>query len=103
MRAPRGFTTSLSGTRWPVAIVLLVWATAASAQVRGVVVDETGLPLPGATLELREGSTILQTITSANDGTFEIPASFGGDLVTARLEGFEPLTVPRVEAARLVL
>ena len=42
--------------RWLARLVLTVWATAgmaaASIQIRGVVVDSSGLAVPGATVEL---------------------------------------------------
>jgi len=71
--------------------------------VRGVVLDQTELPLPGVTVEVIEGNTVTATITSRADGTFEIPQTVPGSRVMARLEGFEPVELLRAEATRIVL
>jgi hypothetical protein len=88
-----------------VAILLLAsLPSAAAAQaVRGVVLDQTGLPLPGATVEVYEGPTLTHTITSGPDGTFEISATVRGALVVVKLDSFETVTVPRLDASRVVL
>jgi hypothetical protein len=58
-----------------VTILLLIALSlnAAAQTVRGVVLDQTELPLPGVTVEVIEGTTVTATITSRADGTFEIP------------------------------
>src|SRR5690242_20019324 len=82
----------------------MLWATTASAQhIHGVVVDQTGLPLPGATVEVLDAAVVVHTLTTADDGSFDLSQSQPGEMITARLEGFEPVTVPRLEAMRIVL
>ncbi len=88
-----------------VAIVLFVGlpSVAAAQVIRGTVLDQTGLPLPGATVEVLEGPTVTATLTTGPDGTFEIPAIVRGSTVVAKLAGFETVTVPRTNASRVVL
>jgi hypothetical protein len=69
---------------------------------RGVVVDQTGLPLPGVQLELRRGGELVTTTMTAGDGTFEVPAT-STDVVRAQLDGFETTDVPVAKAQRIVL
>src|SRR5436190_2106761 len=45
---------------------------------RGIVIDQTGLPLPGATIQLMGGATIVTTLITAGDGTFAIDPALGG-------------------------
>jgi hypothetical protein len=79
-------------------------AVAARAQaVHGVVVDQTGLPLPGVTIQLLNGSATTSTLTTGPDGTFTLDPSTPGETVTATLDGFETSRVPRAEAAHIVL
>ncbi len=68
-----------------------------------MVVDQTGLPLPGATVELLAGSTVTSTITARSDGSFEFPARLRGSRVVVRLQGFTTVSVPRADASRIVL
>src|SRR5205823_8335971 len=87
-------------------VALLLWAYPldASAQVmRGVVVDQTGLPLPGVTVEVMDGTTKTTTVISEPDGSFAIPDAVRGTHVVAHLEGFESATVLRPDIARIVL
>jgi hypothetical protein len=76
---------------------------AAAQAVRGVVLDQTGLPLPGATVEVHEGPTVTHSVTSGPDGTFEIPAVARGATVVVTLEAFETVRIPRTDAGRVVL
>ena len=71
--------------------------------VHGIVVGQTGLPLPGATLQLFNGSTLITSVTTGADGSFEIENTLVGDAVTVSLDGFEPALVPLGEAGRIVL
>src|SRR5438105_14281179 len=91
--------------RAAVTIVLLAAlpSAAAAQRVRGIVVDQTDLALPGATIEVLEGPTVTVTITTAGDGTFEIPEIVSGTQVMVKLEGFDTITVPRGNATRIVL
>ena len=84
--------------------LLVGMAVDARAQhVRGVVLDQTGLPLPGVRLEVVEGTTVTTTVHSRGDGTFEIPEIARGSGIVATLEGFETVTVPRSDATLIVL
>ena len=79
-------------------------ASAAGAQsLHGVVVDQTGLPLPGATVQLLDGATVVTSWTSGADGSFNIGAELPGGTVVAALDGFETARVGRESAERIVL
>jgi hypothetical protein len=83
---------------------LLVASTAAAQPTLGVVVDQTGLPLPGVRLELRHGGLVAGSATSGFDGTFELPdTSDSTDVVEATLKGFEVRRVPVHEASHIVM
>jgi len=69
---------------------------------QGVVVDQTGLPLPGANVQLRDGDVIVATMATHPDGTFSFEAALGGTIVVT-LDGFQTMTVSRADAARIVL
>jgi len=71
--------------------------------IRGVVVDQTGLPLPGATIHVLDGLTTVETLTTESDGTFVIDAQVPGDAVAVSLDGFEKTQVTRENAARIML
>src|ERR1700680_1634375 len=88
------------------ALLLLSSAMPAAAwaqSVRGVVLDQTGLPLPGAAVQLLDGSIPVASVPTEPDGSFVIDAALPGDTVMASLDGFETARVPRAEAARIVL
>lgn len=74
-----------------------------AGQVRGVVVDQTGLPLPGAHVEVRRAGTIVVTIETALDGAFELPPTEPGDIVDVWMDGFELSHVAPADAGRVVL
>ena len=57
--------------------------------IKGVVVDQTGLPLPGATIQIVDGQATVETLITEADGTFVIDALLPGDAVLVTLEGFE--------------
>jgi carboxypeptidase family protein len=89
-----------------VGLLLAVTATAVPAlaqNVRGVVVDQTGLPVPGATVRVLDGATVVATLTTGSDGTFTIDGALAGDIVVASLEGFELTEIARANASRIVL
>ena len=90
-----------------VATVLLIAvgiAGVCSAQtVRGVVVDQTALPLPGVVVEVLENEVVIGSVTTGADGTFVIDEGIRGGTIALSLEGFEPTRVPRADAARIVL
>jgi len=77
--------------------------TASAQAVRGVVIDQTGLPVPGATVRLFDGSAEVTSVTTAADGTFEIDVSLLGDTIAVSLDGFETTRVRRVEGERVTL
>lgn len=95
-------------TRWTrVAIAALVVGalcpTLAAQTLRGTVVDQTGLPLPGVTIQLNDGDKVVSTVTTAGDGTFELDSKLPGATLRASLEGFETAKVARADATRIVL
>jgi hypothetical protein len=70
---------------------------------RAVVLDQTGLPLPGVRIDVYRGEQIVETVTTDGDGTFQLTPGLPNDMVDAALEGFETIRVPRLEANRIVL
>jgi hypothetical protein len=82
---------------------LTVGLEAASDQIRGMVVDEAGLAVPGATVELRDGSKVVTSTTSSGDGTFLLQGPGTAGMVVVSLPGFKTRNVPPAEAARIVL
>ncbi len=103
----RGLLLRLHGTLTLAAtLAALCTAVPAAAQaqtIQGVVLDQTGLPLPGATIQLLEGTVQVASVTAGPDGTFVIEAGSRGDVVAVSLEGFETRSVPRADAAKVVL
>ena len=89
-------------------LVLALWLVAlpcaAMAQgQRGVVVDQTGSTLPGATVQFIEGTTVVATVMTDQEGGFTFPASQVGGTVVVSLSGFQTIRVPRAEADRVML
>jgi outer membrane receptor protein involved in Fe transport len=74
---------------------LLMLVPAAGAEVRGVVLDSSGAPVPEATIVLRVDGRD-EPVTVGADGTFTVTAA-GGEL-RVRAEGFSEVTV-RLDAA----
>jgi carboxypeptidase family protein len=70
---------------------------------KGVVIDQTGLPLPGATVQVVRGTEVVTTITTGADGTFAIDPALPGDALVVSLDGFETTRVERGAASRIVL
>ncbi|MDR1988701.1 MAG: carboxypeptidase-like regulatory domain-containing protein [Acidobacteriaceae bacterium] len=70
---------------------------------KGVVVDQTGLPLPGARVDVRRGEAIAESTTTESDGTFSIVPGDADDTVEVSLDGFETVRVPRSTATRIVM
>jgi hypothetical protein len=86
------------------AIAILLAATLVSAQPAPlVVIDQTGLPLPGVRIDVYRGGQIIESVTTGADGTYQLAPGQPSDMVDAALEGFETVRVPRVEANRIVL
>ncbi len=87
-----------------VVLTLTAISVSVAAQgVRGVVVDQTGLPLPGVRVDLYHGSNILQNLTTEADGGFILADGAADDIVELTLEGFETTRVPVSAARRIVL
>lgn len=88
-----------------IAAACSIASAAAEAQTaaRHTVVDQTGAALPGATVQLLDGSTVLATVITDADGTFALDENLGGTTVVVSLNGFEPASVPRAEAGRVAL
>jgi hypothetical protein len=85
-------------------VLVAAWCAPSYAQpARGVVVDQTGLPLPGAGIQLLEGERVVGTMTTAGDGTFVIDPQLPGETLLISLDGFVTRRVPRAEAARIEL
>jgi len=74
-----------------------------SAQTRGVVVDQTGLPLPGAHVEVHRGDRVVLSIDTGLDGGFDISALAPDDVIDVSLDGFETAHVPAAKALRIIL
>jgi Ca-activated chloride channel family protein len=74
----------------PLLVIARQQTPVAPGEIRGVVRDLTGAPLPGVTVDLlQNGTTVLQAVTSA-DGTFTIAGVKPGRYtLSARLSGFE--------------
>src|SRR5438552_3201348 len=85
------------------ALAFAVFPSAAGAQtLRGVVVEQTGLMLPGVQLELRRGEEVVASATTAGDGTFGLPATTANEIVRAQLDGFETTDVAANKSERIV-
>jgi hypothetical protein len=87
------------------AFALLLSTAAALAQtMSGVVVDQTGLPLPGVQIDVRHGEAVESSTVSGSDGTFAFTKpTDADDVVIATLSGFEPARVPIAKAGRITL
>jgi len=83
-------------------MVGLLCATLA-AQQHGVVVDQTGLPLPGARVDLKRGDQTLATVFTGLDGAFDLPDARPADFIDVSLDGFETAHIEGANAQRIVL
>ncbi|MBW8861076.1 MAG: TonB-dependent receptor [Acidobacteria bacterium] len=86
-------------------VAFLIFPGHASAEQSGtgLVVDQTGLPLPGAVVQLLRGADVVTTVITSGDGTFAIDPTLAGDTFVVSLDGFETARVARAEAAKIVL
>jgi len=75
-------------------LALTLSSTSAQAQQRLVVVDQTGLPLPGAHVEVRRGDQVVASLDTGQDGGFDLPALQSDDVLEISLDGFETAKVP---------
>src|SRR5262245_46215269 len=73
----------------------------AATGIRGVILDQSGLPIPGASVQLLDGATEVAATTSGPDGTYVLAAAGGTSLVVT-LEGFETKTVATNAADKIV-
>ena len=78
-------------------------AVAAGQTGQGLVIDQTGLPLPGATVQLMLGDRLVTTVIAAGDGTFAIDPALKGDTLVVSMDGFETAKVDRGAASKIVL
>ena len=85
------------------AAALLATGRVVHAQQHGVVVDQTGLPLPGARVELRRDQQVLVTVYTALDGAFDLPDARPTDYIDVSLDGFETAHIEGASAQRIVL
>src|SRR5579864_8330627 len=95
----RRIITSLS---IPCAVTVLFTAKLI-AQQHGVVVDQTGLPLPGAHVEVRREDRVIASSFTALDGGFDVPVAVPTDTIDVSLDGFETAHLPAAGAERIVL
>ena len=93
------------GARLATLVLLLVTAPAlVNAQPkRAVVLDQTNLPLPGVRVDIYRGDQLVETLTTAGDGSFELLPGPATDMVEVVLEGFETTRVARSAAERIVM
>jgi hypothetical protein len=76
----------------------------AAAQARGVVVDQTGLPLPGTHVEVHRGERVIASLDTGQDGGFDLPPNVEpNDVIVVSLDGFETARVSPEAARRIVL
>ena len=89
----------MNGSLMRLAWTLLVFVSLchrASGQSEGpVVVDQTGLPLPGVTIQLVDGDRVVTTTTTNSEGRFTLDPRLPGQLIVASLDGFESIRVDR--------
>lgn len=84
-------------------MLLCVAGPVAADELRGIVIDQTSSPLPGVTVQLLDGASVVASTTTSGDGSFTFDWRRPGLQVRASLKGFETVTVPWAEAARIVL
>lgn len=70
---------------------------------RGVVVDQTGLALPGATVQLLDGQRVVATVTTDAEGGFTLSSALRGETLVVSMNGFETARLPLSAAARVTL
>jgi hypothetical protein len=90
--------------RWATClVVLLAGARVHAGEVRGVVVDQTALALPGVRLDLLDGDVIVRSTITSNDGRFVFDPPRPGLRIRAALEGFNTVTVNDTDAGQIVM
>src|SRR5215831_18890653 len=71
---------------WATALVLACLPAPTRAQeqgLKGVVADQTGLPLPGVRLALHPDEQVVASVTTGFDGAFELAPGLESDTVEA--------------------
>jgi hypothetical protein len=87
-----------------IAVVVLPATLATAAQTAaGFVLDQTGLPLPGATVELLDGPRVVTHVSTDVEGKFVFDSALPGQEIAVSMSGFEPVHLPRGQALRIVL
>ena len=86
-----------------IAVSLCAARSITADELHGIVVDQTSLPLPGVTVQLLDGTSVTTSAVTAGDGSFTLPACPPGGRVVASSPGFESVSVPCADAARVVL
>ncbi|MBI3493989.1 MAG: TonB-dependent receptor [Acidobacteria bacterium] len=89
--------------RWATLLFVVLVPATLAGQLRGVVVDQTGLPLPGAHVEVRRADRIVTNLDTGLDGGFELADAQAGDIVDVSLDGFETAHVAPADTRRIVL
>ena len=84
-------------------VALSIPALALAQNISGVVIDQTGLPLPGVQIEVKRGADVMTSTVSGADGTFSIANVAPDDVVNLTLDGFEPAKIPVSRASHIVL
>ena len=82
---------------------VIAFTAVAHAQQHGIVVDQTGLPLPGARVDLRRGTDVVTTVYTGLDGSFDLPDADATDFIDVSLDGFETVHLESAKAQRIVL
>jgi len=84
-------------------VALGIPALALAQNISGVIVDQTGLPLPGVQIEVTRGVEVVTSTVSGADGTFSFANVAPDDVVNLTLDGFEPAHIPVSRATRIEL
>jgi hypothetical protein len=69
----------------------------------GVVLDQTGLPLPGVRIDLERQGQVVEHATTEGDGTFTLRGGLKDDIVVAVLDGFETTRASLTPEMRIVM
>lgn len=96
----------LAGRAAGICFIGVCLAAPCQAQVqglRGVVEDQTKLPLVGATVQLIDRGDVVASTVTDGAGAFSFDPQLAGDTVVASLDGFETARVPRGDAGRITL
>src|SRR5262245_11580894 len=74
----------------------MAWAQ----ETRGVVVDQTGSAIPGATVQVMNGTAVVATLTTDMDGGFTLPVVPPTATIVISLSGFQTARVSRDDVAQ---